>query len=331
MVECAICGEENKSLAYLRSQFSKNTKESDHAGKGFLHSRSSIEGVFERVKGDYMSQSLFRWKNSQATEFLSVVDAFIALELYKEIRSEKSQICEIGVWRGGWIQSLCANQVMDNIIGIDPYPGLPDIKREFEENVMSLYPNVELYPSLEIFSQDKPGEIFSMVHIDGEHSEIALLNDLEDSAKILDREGILIIDDIWHESFPGIASAAFKFIHHSDFSPFLISGAKMYLCKESQHKRFFETTERILTEGNLTYQTSFKKGTYGEDYQQENCIKGYQQIITNGGRKNVENLTALSDAAPSKSQRFFNLATKLFRQLVPPLFPRVIQYFFKRN
>jgi len=165
-----------------------------------------------------------------------------------------------------------------------------------------------------------------MVHIDGEHSEVALLKDLDSSSKILDKEGILIIDDIWHESFPGVASATFKFIHSSDFAPFLISGAKIYLCKESEHVRFFESTKLILSKGNLTYQTSFQKGTYGEDYQQDNSIKGYQQIVTNGSRKNLENLLALSHPAPSKRLKFFKSAEKIILLLVPPRIPRLFQF-----
>jgi hypothetical protein len=273
-----------------------------------------------------MQEALFHWKKSQATEFLSVVDAYIAFGLYTEISRENPQICEIGVWRGGWINSLCVNQVAGRIIGIDPYPGLEEIKKEFEENVMSLYPNVKLYSSLNQLLVGSPEVIFDMVHIDGEHSEVALLKDLESSSRILDEQGILIIDDIWHESFPGVASATFKFIHSSDFAPFLISGAKIYLCKESEHARYFESTKQILSKGNLTYQTSFQKGTYGEDYQQDNSIKGYEQIVTNGSRRNLENLLALTHPAPSRRIKFFKYAEKTVLLFVPPIIPRLLKF-----
>ena len=276
-----------------------------------------------------MQETLFNWKKSQATEFLSVLDAYIAFGLYKEISRENPQICEIGVWRGGWINSLCINQVADRIIGIDPYPGLEEIKREFEESVMSQFPNVELYSSLDQLLVESPKVTFDMIHIDGEHSEVALLKDLDSSSRILDRGGILIIDDIWHESFPGVASAAFKFIHSSDFTPFLISGAKMYLCRESEHKRFLESTKQILSKGNLTYQTNFQKGTYGEDYQQDNSIKGYQQIVTNGSHKNLQNLLALSHPAPSKRFKLLKLGEKIILLLVPPIIPRLFQLLSK--
>jgi hypothetical protein len=273
-----------------------------------------------------MQASLFHWNKSQATEFLSAVDAYIAIRLFKEIERKDPQICEIGVWRGGWIKSLCINQVTDKIIGIDPYPGLLEIKREFAENVMRHFPNVELYSSSSELLDEKSKVIFDMIHVDGEHSEVALSNDLDFSSKVLDRGGILIIDDIWHESFPGIASATFKFIHNSDFAPFLISGAKIYLCRESEYSRFFELTKRILSEGNLSYQTSFKKGTYGEDYQQDNSIKGYQQIVTNGGRKNVENLLALSHPAPTKRLKLFQVSRRAILLFVPPIVPRLFRF-----
>lgn len=80
-----------------------------------------------------MQETLFHWKKSQATEFLSVVDAYIAFGLYKEIRRENLQICEIGVWRGGWIKSLCINQITDRIIGIDPYPGLEKLNENLKK------------------------------------------------------------------------------------------------------------------------------------------------------------------------------------------------------
>lgn len=273
-----------------------------------------------------MQEILFHWNKSQATEFLSVVDAYIAYGLYKEINRENPQICEIGVWRGGWINSLCINQVDDRIVGIDPYPGLEEIKGEFEENVLSKFGNVELYPSLNQLLAESPEVTFDMVHIDGEHSEVALLNDLDSSSKILDKDGILIIDDIWHESFPGVASATFKFIHNSDFTPFLITGAKIYLCKESEHERFYESTKQILRKGNLVYQTGFEKGTYGEDYQQDNSIKGYQQIVTNGNRKNLENLLTLSHPALTKRIKIFKLVEKLILLFVPPIIPRLFRF-----
>lgn len=191
---------------------------------------------------------------------------------------------------------------------------------------MSQFSNVELYSSLNQLLIESPEMIFDMIHIDGEHSEFALLKDLDSSSRILDKGGILIIDDIWHESFPGVASAAFKFIHSSDFVPFLISGAKMYLCKEWEHKRFFESTKRILSKANLTYQTNFQKGTYGEDYQQDNSIKGYQQIVTNGGRKNLQNLLELSQPAPSKRVKLLKSVEKVILFFVPPIIPRLFQY-----
>ena len=71
------------------------------------------------------------------------------------------------------------------------------------------------------------------IHIDGEHSESAISNDLEVAARLLSANGVISIDDFMLHSYPHLTRAAFRFLDSraSDISLFLYGFGKGYLCR----------------------------------------------------------------------------------------------------
>jgi hypothetical protein len=71
------------------------------------------------------------------------------------------------------------------------------------------------------------------VHIDGEHTGRAVINDLEFCEQILSDEGILILDDFFNPMYPQLTEAAFLFLRDNKFkfSMFLCGWNKAYLAR----------------------------------------------------------------------------------------------------
>ena len=63
------------------------------------------------------------------------------------------------------------------------------------------------------------------------------------SKKLADK-GLIVIDDIWHPLFPGVVSATMKFVHESDFVPFLSTRQKMFICRENQYEYHYSLSIR---------------------------------------------------------------------------------------
>ena len=156
--------------------------------------------------------------------------------------SEKSFI-EVGVLTGAWSLNLLRNFDVIKGYGIDPYPNLNSIKSQLLDDV-SQY-NFHLYSSfLELPSISN---LISMIHIDGLHTEEAVLSDINFSLPLLRDNGILIVDDYLHPYFPGIASALYKSIETHNLSPFLHTGSKSYLCRKKYYNYYYLAVEAMLS------------------------------------------------------------------------------------
>ena len=71
------------------------------------------------------------------------------------------------------------------------------------------------------------------IHIDGEHTGRAVINDLEFCEQMLSDNGILILDDFFNPMYPQLTEAAFMFLQHNKFklSMFLCGWNKAYLAR----------------------------------------------------------------------------------------------------
>lgn len=165
-------------------------------------------------------------------------------------------------------------------IGVDPYPGLGDVKDKLFTNLkkFGLTSSYRHFNSLTDLI-DEGNFKFSMIHIDGEHSGRALTNDLNVSSKLIDKNGVIIIDDIFHPDFPGVTSAVFKFLHNGEFSSFLITPNKMYICHRNAFNSYHSSALRVLKNYNVGYSLGFPSGGQNGSYVQQNSINGFQQIV----------------------------------------------------
>ncbi len=84
---------------------------------------------------------------------------------------------------------------------------------------------------------------FDVIHLDAEHTEKAVALDLVKCMEYLRVGGVLIVDDIRHPYFPGVAFSIHNFIEENKLTMLVLSEFKAYLCREED---YFEIQKRIL-------------------------------------------------------------------------------------
>lgn len=264
------------------------------------------------------------WKWDDSVVWVTPLDAFLAIELSKHIY--KGLFCEIGVFKGGFLLTILRNLQGWQAIGIDPYPNMPEVREIFFSNLKNsnLESKVRLIENYDLTFPNK----FDLVHIDGEHTEKAVLQDLEFARANLSPDGLIIVDDIFHQHFPGIISAVMKVIHSTDLVPFLFTRDKIYICDASKYNDFFERAKKCLSDAKIFFNTGSERGdaVLGNTatFDQPNDVKGFTQIV-------VERMTLeiQSKKLGIKASKQYGLLQILSQNLLPPIFAKLIKKLFR--
>jgi hypothetical protein len=180
-------------------------------------------------------KEIFMWLRK--LEYISRLDAtiFARLEAYgAELHGRVGlRILELGVYRGGFVQTVLMNNASSHVTGIDPYPflGGNEMRQEMLQELTDL-DLTDRFALLEEWRASPETASFDVMHIDGEHSEVALRHDLEEASKRIADDGMIIVDDVRHGWFPGVASATYRFLEQSEFCLLADSGQKFYLVRK---------------------------------------------------------------------------------------------------
>lgn len=254
-----------------------------------------------------------KWYSKEISEWLNPYDAYFSINL---LVNTGDGVCEIGVYKGGYLITILKNISGLNALAIDPFPGLDFIKKNFFDNLKlnGLEQNVFLLPDYTSIR----GRWFDLIHIDGEHSEIAALQDLHFAEKNLAEKGIIVVDDIWHTLFPGVISATMKFVHESRLVPFLSTQQKMYLCWEAEHEFHFSRAQKLLKNLDIPHSSGWLKGDANHKgiiaaYDQSNSIKGYRQLMV--FHKSKDEQASILGLTKNRTSRL----KRICHQLLPPL------------
>jgi hypothetical protein len=212
-------------------------------------------------------------------------------------------------------------------LAIDPFLEMDDIRHEFLTNLRigMLNERVQLMDNYNLVV-DKG---FSLIHIDGEHTERAVLNDLEFAQKNLGVGGVIVVDDIWQSHFLGVMSAVMKIVHNSDLVPFLTTRNKMYLTREKDYNFNFAKAKNLLLANAIPFSVGFAKGDaingFVTTYKQENSIKGFPQIVVEG-KNRYEQLIVLG-IIPNQPNNIF---TRSMRNIMPPILFKISKSLYLR-
>lgn len=79
-----------------------------------------------------------------------------------------------------------------------------------------------------------------LLHIDGGHDYEVVRRDIEIARRLLGEGAVLVFDDFFNRRHPGTTQAIMEFLLSSPgFSPFLITGKKLWICGSDRHAAYF--------------------------------------------------------------------------------------------
>lgn len=112
------------------------------------------------------------------------------------------------------------------------------------------------------YSEIKNIRIF---HIDGGHDTIHILNDLEFANKVINNEGVVIVDDIMNYSFPSVTEGVYEYLKRQPtLVPFFIGFNKMYLCRASYHSKYMTEFKKYFGDMMLVNFGRFSAWSFNE-------------------------------------------------------------------
>ncbi len=264
----------------------------------------------------------FNWIGGEVSDYLDPYDAFLSQKL---VLGEPTFVCEIGVYKGGWLVNFLTNFKDVSILAIDPYPNLQDVKEIF----LRMVENLDLTSRVQLIAQyddKRNNDKFDVIHIDGEHSERAVLNDLNFALQNLATGGVIIVDDVWHPLFPGIISGVMKIVHSTELVPFLSTRNKMWLCKTSDYDLHFENSLNVLRRAGISFNIGVHSGdsivstNETHSYDIENAVKGHTQIQV----ERVSRWDQLLILGLAQTPKFVRLK-RLMTQIFPPVVTKILK------
>lgn len=196
-----------------------------------------FQGVF--MNTSVLSRYLELSKNNpggggMSPESACVWDTILTRQTEKGI---SGHIAEIGVFKG-FGAALCCGYLSSNeeallvdVLDVKEI-ATPTIKEVTGEQIASRLKFVQS-DSMRLRQKQEFSGAFRFVHIDGEHSYDAVINDLTLAEQWLLPFGVVVVDDFFSAACIGVTEAVFDFCRaeNDKLVPFLIGYNKAYLCR----------------------------------------------------------------------------------------------------
>ena len=172
---------------------------------------------------------------------------FITLTEIQKIANFNGPVCEIGVCHGKSLALLTILRGKYESIGIDLFDSdlLPNTNNTLESFCGSSTAATLIKGDTQLMDMIQVNSITSsklrMLHIDGGHEHHEVLNDLTKFSGLVDKTGIIILDDINDPVYPGVNSAMAEFLQcgeNKDWTTFVIGHNKIYLCNPALRKYY---------------------------------------------------------------------------------------------
>ena len=180
--------------------------------------RRFVDRTFGRLTPDAYSRYITEFRREGVRKFgahwryLDIVDVVAASALL----IEPSSYLEVGVRRGRSMVMAAAASRKCELFGFDmwmkDYAGMENPGAEFVRGELrrvghagrSEFIDGDSHATLPKFFADQPERKFSMITVDGDHSDEGALQDLRDLLPRLEVGGVIIFDDIGHPLHPNL-------------------------------------------------------------------------------------------------------------------------------
>ena len=183
--------------------------------------------LLDRYLKDYSRLDGWFWPDSVA-----IWDSLLS---FQKSCGVMGHFLEIGVYRGkSAVLSTLHAREDEACILVDPH-----IHRDLRPTIDPIKPSNVIYAQMRSTELLHSGAFtkhsgnFRWIHIDGEHTGMAVINDMNIANPLLNDDGVMIIDDFFNPQYPQITAAVFDWLrcHPIQLTPFLIGDNKGYLCR----------------------------------------------------------------------------------------------------
>jgi hypothetical protein len=180
---------------------------------------------------------------------ICIWDSLLTLQSRSKVRGN---LLEIGVWMGrSALLSTLHSSKDEECVFVDPLP-----TREARANLETIRDSGLHFvddSSRNLVPEMLPGSVppsYRWIHIDGEHTGVAVAHDLALASRLLGERGIIVIDDFFAPAYPQITFAAIDYLHANPKSlmMFLCGFNKGYLCHPSDGRWMLDYVARELSD-----------------------------------------------------------------------------------
>lgn len=189
--------------------------------------------------------------------WLSWVDAEL-IRLFMDLMCQESEslsILEIGVDRGKSFIHFALHEKTEKVVGIDLFANqsanvdhsgfgkIDELEAQLRKFGLEKSAKITLIhsDSRNIKASDLLTEFghFSMCHIDGGHSLLVVLNDLEIAKQVVQPNGMIIVDDFLRPDWPDVSKAVFFWLEsNKNYRIACIGNNKVYLTRFENFSKF---------------------------------------------------------------------------------------------
>jgi peptidoglycan/xylan/chitin deacetylase (PgdA/CDA1 family) len=172
---------------------------------------------------------------------------------------------EIGVFKGKYLSVLYKLSRPDEIVvGVDFFAGFSSMQDGVDivrANIAEACGDqarlrIVVADSMQLTSdriaEETGGAGFRFISIDGGHTRELVLHDLELAYPLLQRGGIIALDDAFNYTTPGVIEgiAGFFLRHKPELAPFALCYNKMFVTTPDFHARYLRETSKFLDEAS---------------------------------------------------------------------------------
>lgn len=172
---------------------------------------------------------------------------------------------EIGVYRGKYLAALYRlSRPGERVVGVDLFVGSSNLAADVETvraNIaaacgeagrlkMLVADSLEL--TSERLARDGGEKTFRFISIDGGHTREIVFRDLETAFPMLQRGGIIALDDVFNHTTPGVVEGVAEFFmrHKPALAPFALCANKMFVTTPDFHARYLRETLAFIEGAN---------------------------------------------------------------------------------
>ena len=95
------------------------------------------------------------------------------------------------------------------------------------------------------FPDDEP-QVVGLAHIDGGHDAPTVSVDLRNTLELLAPDGVVVMDDLWNASFPGVSEALWPVLAARLLSPIAITYGRGVFCRAGRERAYQQALQAKL-------------------------------------------------------------------------------------